>query len=154
SQQMHRALLAALFIQIPFELRNTVLGLSNLQWTFVLLAIVSTPLLYRNRTRLIRDRLAQATGIFVVIQWVAAFYAPEFNTNAYKAAVRFTAGFVLVLIVRSSAYRAWILRIWTIAAILAAMYAFASYAGLGVPLFRDREFFVGQIHRLSGSFEY
>jgi hypothetical protein len=44
---------------------------------------------------------------------------------------------------------------WAISASAAAVYALVAYAGLGATsLFRTEEFYIGQIQRLSGSFEY
>src|SRR5262245_22887424 len=81
-----------LVAQIPFELRYTLLGLTNLQWTFLVLALASAPLLIANGGRLSGDRLVQAAALFVATQWAAALYAPEFQSNAFKAALRFSAG--------------------------------------------------------------
>src|SRR5689334_1444054 len=89
-------LLCALVAQIPFETRYTVLGISNLQWTFIAVAAASTPLLLQNRKRLLYDRLLQCAALFVAIQWLAAAYAPEFHANTLKAAARFTAGVLLL----------------------------------------------------------
>lgn len=150
-----RLLFAALIVQIPFEFRYKLLGLSNLQWTFAALAFASVPLLIRNRKDLIRDRLLQAAAVFVGVQWIAVLLAPEFHTNALKAAVRFTAGFALLAIVRVAASEKLATKVWFIASSLAAAYALIEYAGLGFPqLFRTGEFYIGQILRLSGSFEY
>jgi len=152
--------LACVIAQIPFELRYTLLGLSNLQWTFLVLVAVSAPLLIDNWKLLIRQRLVQAASLFVAIQWVTAFLAPEFHTNAVKAAVRLTAGLLLLAIafIRSSRRPETgcvFDRVWVIAASAAAAYALLSYAGFGLPwLFRDEEFYIGQVQRLSGSFEY
>jgi len=148
-------LVAILIVQIPFELRYTLLGLSNLQWTFVALALAGLPLLIETRNRLASDRLVKAAALLVATQWVAAIAAQEFHTNAYKAAIRFSAGFVLFVIVRSLEDRDRIYRIWGIAAAAAAAYALAAYAGLSAAwLFRGEEFYIGQVRRLSGSFEY
>src|SRR6266850_846571 len=150
--------LACVIAQIPFELRYTLLGLSNLQWTFLVLVAVSAPLLIDNWKLLIRQRLVQAASLFVAIQWVTAFLAPEFHTNAVKAAVRLTAGLLLLAIafIRSSRRPETgcvFDRVWVIAASAAAAYALLSYAGFGLPwLFRDEEFYIGQVQRLSGSF--
>jgi O-antigen ligase len=143
----------ALVLQIPFELNRTLLGLSNLQWTFLALAALSAPLLYAQRQKLIHDRTLQAAALFVAIQWAAAMYAPEFNANAIKAAIRFSAGLLLLAMARAEA--APLTPIWTIAAVLAAVYAMIAQAGLGIPwLFREGEFFIAQVQRLSGSFGY
>ncbi|MBI4472991.1 MAG: O-antigen ligase family protein [Acidobacteria bacterium] len=163
-----KIVLAAVVAQIPFELRYTLLGLTNLQWTFVALVLVSAPVLLNNWRRLVHDRLVQATALFVAIQWLAAFFAPEFHTNALKAAVRFSAGFVMLAIARSLSgsgpfpllceegnKKPDINRTWAFTSAAAAAYALLAYAGLGAPwLFRDEEFYIGQIQRLSGSFEY
>jgi hypothetical protein len=190
-------LLAALIAQIPFELRYEVLGLSNLQWTFVVLVVVTAPLLIENWKWIIRQRAVQAAGVFVFIQWLIALSAPEFQTNAAKAAVRYTAGALLFVIAAvkqssppqlrrgeprrssgwggvgqgnesldqhhpgasrhpSSVEEGSSLRVtWVTAATIAAAYALLAYAGLGMPwLFRTEEFYIGQVQRLSGSFEY
>lgn len=140
---------------IPFELRYTLLGVSNLQWAFIALALVSLPSLFRHWRKLKDDRLVQAAAIFVVIQWAAAAYAPEFHTNALKGAIRFAAGFVLLTIARLAMDRDSLMRQWSIVAGVAALYALIAHAGLGFPqLFRDEEFYIGQVRRLSGSFEY
>ena len=147
--------LAAVVVQIPFELRYTLLGLSNLQWTFITLVVANTPALLRNGKQLASDHLVQAAVLFVAIQWLAASYAPEFHMNAFKAAIRFSAGFLLLAIVRISNNQKWISHVWVIASGVAAAYALAAYAGFGTPwLFRTEEFYIGQIQRLSGSFEY
>lgn len=131
------------------------LGLSNLQWTFAALALACIPLLIRNRDALIRDRLVQAAAVFVTIQWMVALMAPEFHANAMKGAVRFTAGLLLLAIVRASASEKLISKTWVIASAAAALYGLAEYAGFGLPrLFRMEEFYIGQVQRLSGSFEY
>jgi O-antigen ligase len=46
------------------------------------------------------------------------------------------------------------LRIWVIASFVAAVYGIFAQAGFGFPLFRAKEFFIAQVQRLSGSFEY
>ena len=146
--------LAALVAQIPFEFRYSFAGLSNLQWTFVLLVVVSLPLLLTNWRDFQKDRLALGASLFVAVQWIASFYAPEFNGNAYKAAIRFTAGLLLLFIARNASNQATVLRVWVIASFVAAAYALIAQAGFGETLFRNNEFFVGRVQRLSGSFEY
>jgi hypothetical protein len=148
-------LFAAVVVQIPFEFRQTLLGLSNLQWSFIAFALSSVPLLLKHSRPLMHDRLIQAGGLFVAIQWAAALYAPEFHMNAMKAAIRFTAGLLLLAIVRAANAERLATKFWTIAASIAAGYALLAYAGLGFcALFRSEEFYIGQIQRLSGSFEY
>jgi O-antigen ligase len=155
TERLRTVVWTALLLQIPFELKDTLLGLSNLQWTFIFLVLINLPSLYQHRKSLIADRLVQAAGVFVVLQWLAATYAPEFNNNAYKAAIRFSAGALLLVMARISPERTSMLRTWTYASMTAAIYALISEAGLGIPgLFRDSEFFVAQVQRLSGSFEY
>jgi O-antigen ligase/polysaccharide polymerase Wzy-like membrane protein len=148
-------LLCALVVQIPFEIRYTFLGLSNLQWTFLAVATASTPLLLQHRKKLIHDRLVQFAALFVAIQWLAAAYAPEFHANAAKAAARFTAGALLLAISRIINKEKLVVQAWAISSAVAALYALVAYAGFGFPsLFRTEEFYIGQIQRLSGSFEY
>jgi O-Antigen ligase len=148
-------LLCALVAQIPFEIRYTVLGLTNLQWTFIVLAAVSAPVLLKNRTNLLRDRVTQLACLFVAIQWLAAAYAPEFHANTSKAAARFTAGLILLAIAKVFNKQEAIGRTWAISSTVAALYALIAYAGFGATsLFRTEEFYLGPIQRLSGSFEY
>src|SRR3954471_5703306 len=108
-------LVCALVAQMPFEIRYTFLGLSNLQWTFIVLAAASAPLLLQNRNRLLHDRLIQFALLFVAIQWAAAVYAPEFHANSFKAAARFSAGIVLLAIGNISNQQKLIQRTWAIA---------------------------------------
>ncbi len=149
-------LLVAVIAQIPFELGYTLLGLSNLQWTFFVLAVLSIPVLLDRRSDLIKNRLIQAAALFAAVQWLAAFLAPEFQTNAMKGAARFTAGWLLLAVgLVSERPSTLVLRGWTITAAIAAVYGLADYAGVGAPwLFREGEFYIGQVQRLSASFEY
>jgi O-Antigen ligase len=150
--------LLALIAQIPFEFRHRLFGLSNLQWTFIAVALLSAPDLLANWKKLVTDRLVQAAGVFVVIQWIAAAIAPEFHANASKAAARFTAGLLLLVIAKVHAERntaSSLARVWVMASAAAAAYALVDYAGFGPhELFRTGEFYIGQIQRLSGSFDY
>ena len=150
-------LLAALILQIPFEFRRELLGLSNLQWTFVVFMLVSAPTLVQNWKFILRQRAVQAALVFVTIQWLTAVFAPDFRANAIKAAIRFTVGFLLFAVSSSMPEkdRAVLKQTWVIAAAGAVLYALSSYVGFGFPsLFRTEEFYIGQIQRLSGSFEY
>jgi len=157
-ERWYAILLCALVAQIPFELRYTFLGLSNLQWTFIVLAVTSAPLLFKSRKHILHDRLIQFALLFVAIQWLAAAYAPEFHTNASKAAARFTAGALLLAIARASSKHKSIVHAWSVSAAIAAVYGLAAYVGFSpaavASLFRTEEFYIGQIQRLSGSFEY
>jgi O-antigen ligase len=118
-------------------------------------AVVSAPLLVKSWKELCRDRLVQAAALFVATQWLAACLAPEFHMNAFKAALRFTAGLVLLMIVRTTSDLKLFSRVWVIVSGVAAIYALGAYAGFGVSsLFREQEFFIGAVQRLSGSFEY
>src|SRR5262249_13847241 len=105
--------------------------------------------------RLLYDRLLQCAALFVAIQWLAAAYAPEFHANTFKAAARFTAGVLLLAICRISSKQKLLQQAWAISATVAAVYALIAYTGFGLSsLFRTEEFYIGQIQRLSGSFEY
>jgi hypothetical protein len=147
--------LGALLAQIPFEFRHTFFGLTNLQWTFVVLLLITAPRLFENRQRLLSDRLLRVAALFVAIQWLAVAYSPEFHANALKGAIRFTAGLTLLAIVRIANSDKAINRVWAVSSVLAAIYGLVAYAGLGYTwLFRTEEFYIGQIQRLSGSFEY
>ncbi len=149
-------LLAAVILQIPFETRYELLGLSNLQWTFVALLVVSVSDVVKNWKSLLKQRLVQAALLFVSIQWLAALFAPEFHTNAVRAAARFSVGFLLLVIALVTNRRSSLLTpAWIIASSAAAIYALLSYVGVGIPwLFRTEEFYIGQVQRLSASFEY
>ena len=160
-QDLVKFVFLAVVIQIPFELRQIVFGLSNLQWTFVLLVLLTSPDLLANWKDLLSDRLARAAAIFIGVEWLAAIYAPEFHTNAVKAATRLTAGLLLIVISKrlsdtTSGYVSkHVLTTWIIVSAGAAAYALSDYAGFGFPwLFRTEEFYIGQTLRLSGSFEY
>src|SRR5262249_6680186 len=142
-QDLAKFVFLAVVIQIPFELRQTVFGLSNLQWTFVLLVLLTSPDLLANWKHLLSDRLARAAAIFIGVEWLAAIYAPEFHTNAVKAATRLTAGLLLIVISKrlsdtTSGYVSkHVLTTWTIVSAGAAAYALSDYAGFGFPrLFR------------------
>src|SRR5262245_5229478 len=156
-RRLMRFAFLAVVVQIPFELQRTVFGLSNLQWTFLLLLACSTPDLLSNWKNLLSDRLIQAASTFVAIQWLAAAFAPEFQSNAFKGAARFTAGLLLLIIAKQmeASKPCCYLRGWVFASVTAAAYAILEYAGFGLPwLFRNQEFYIGQVQRLSGSFEY
>src|ERR1700733_6847773 len=114
---------AALVVEIPFELKYKLVGLSNLQWTFVALVALNIPLLYGHRQKLKADRLVQAAAFFVATQWMAAFFAPEFNDNAWKGAIRFTAGFMLLAMALLISDGKPVQRIWAITSFCAAVYA-------------------------------
>src|SRR5215831_13370828 len=119
-QEVARFTFLALLIEIPFELRHTLFGLSNLQWTFVLVVLLNLPDLLANWKQLLSDRLVQAGAMFVAIQWLAAMYAPEFHTNAFKAATRVMAGLLLVVIAKrlgiltSGYFSKHVLRTWAV----------------------------------------
>jgi len=147
-------LLAALVGCLPFEFRAFPV-MSNLQWLFVLVSVAALPVFLRDRKELIRDRLVIAAFIFVLTQWLSALLSDEFTVNAVKGAVRVTAGFTLLCATRCVRDRAALLKIWSISAVLAALYGVLDYSGFGVPkLFRETEFWFGPAMRLSGSFEY
>jgi hypothetical protein len=147
-------LLTAMVVQLPFELRYTLFGLTNLQWTFVALVLAGIPLLVQNRKELMSDRLLRAVAVFILMQWLAVLVAPQFQVNASKAAARLTAGLLLIAIAKCLGVASRF-RTWALAAGAAAGYALVDYAGYGWPwLFRTEEFYLGQIRRLSGSFEY
>jgi hypothetical protein len=146
-------LLAALVVSIPFELRSP--SISNLQWLFLAVSLAALPILIRHRKELLGDRLVFAALVFVSTQWLAALFAAEFKMNAIKGATRVTAGFVLFSVTVCIGNRRALLKVWSIAAVLAALYGILDYNGLGAPsLFRATEFLVGPVVRLSGSFEY
>jgi O-antigen ligase len=146
-------LLAVLVASIPFELRSP--AISNLQWLFLAVSLAALPILIRHRKELLRDRLVLAALLFVITQWLAALLAAEFNLNAIKAAIRVTAGLVLLSVTLCVGNRRSLLKVWSVAAVLAALYGILDYNGFGTPsLFRATDFLVGADVRLSGSFEY
>jgi hypothetical protein len=67
-QKVARYAFVALIVQIPFELRYTLLGLTNLQWTFVALAALSAPDLLAHTKDITRNRFLQVLTLFVCIQ--------------------------------------------------------------------------------------
>jgi hypothetical protein len=153
-EKCFRIIVLVLAAMIPFELRFAPLGLSNLQWTFVLALAAGLPLVFQQRWRLLTNATILA-ALFVASQWVAVLLAPDFFTNAAKAAVRVTVGFILMTIVVISKDKDALLRIWAVSAVAAASYSLIAYAGFGVPtLFRTEEFYRGPVQRLSGSFDY
>src|SRR5262245_2089604 len=88
-------LLAALLATLAFEFRSVWI-LSNLQWLFLALAVVSAPIIIRERRRLLKERVVVAASVFLCVQWISALLAPDFTSNAVKGAVRVTAGFIIL----------------------------------------------------------
>ena len=147
-------LLTVLVATLPFEFRTFPI-ISNLQWTFVGIAVAGLPLLLRARYTLLQDRRVVMAALFVFVQCLAALAAPDFRANAAKGAVRVGAGFVLLCVTLVIQNRDRLMRVWCVAAGVAAVYGFVDYIGFGAPdLFRAAEFYVGGVLRLSGSFEY
>ena len=62
-------LLLALVASMPFEFRFAVFGLSNLQWLFVLAAIVTAPQLIRKRRELVREPVVIAVVSLALVHW-------------------------------------------------------------------------------------
>ncbi len=148
-------LLLALVASMPFEFRFAVFGLSNLQWLFVVAAIVSAPGLIRKRRELVREPVVIAVVSLALVHWTSAALSEEFTVNAVKAALRVTAGVVLVCIALGSFDKKRVLLVWCVSAVAAAVYGVTDHFGFGVPhLFRMVEFWLGSVQRLSGSFEY
>ena len=148
-------LLLALVASMPFEFRFAVFGLSNLQWLFVVAAIVTAPQLIRKRRELVREPVVIAVVSLALVHWTSALLSEEFTINAVKAAVRVTAGVVLVCMALVSIDKKRVLLVWCVSAVAAAVYGVTDHFGFGVPhLFRMAEFWLGSIQRLSGSFEY
>jgi len=112
SEPILRITVLLLVAQIPFESAYTWLGLTNLQWTFVLVAVSGAPILVKNWKLLASDRLVQAAALFISIQWMAAAFAPEFHTNAVKGAIRFTVGLAILVLFRCLTDRGPLYRIW------------------------------------------
>ncbi len=140
---------------LPFDLRFTVLGLSNLQWLFVIAALASVPGFVRGWRRLVCEPVVRAAAILALVHWASAILAEEFTINAIKGAVRLSVGVVLVCMALERTDKRQVLLVWSGAAVAAATYGVIEHLGLGVSqLFRTVEFWLGNIQRLSGSFEY
>jgi O-antigen ligase/polysaccharide polymerase Wzy-like membrane protein/Ig-like domain-containing protein len=147
-------LLTALVAMLPFEFRLFPM-LSNLQWLFIGVAVIALPVIVRERTLLLQNKLVRAAFLFMLTQWVAAAFAPEFGSNAAKGAIRVASGFILLCATLALRERKHILYVWSVAAVIAAVYAMLDYGRFGLPhLFREEDFFLGSVARLSGSFEY
>jgi O-antigen ligase len=147
-------LLTVLIATLPFEFR-TFPVISNLQWIFVGIAVAGLPRVLRARYTLLQDRRVVMAALFVFVQCLAALAAPDFRANAAKGALRVAAGFVLLCVTLLVQNRDRLMRVWCIAAGLAAVYGLVDYFGFGAPdLFRTADFYVGGFLRLSGSFEY
>lgn len=139
---------------LPFEPARHVLGLSLLQWLFLILLIAVFPRMVRQRRDLLRDRALLAGGVFLVVCLLSAL-ASEDLANAVRGVARIATGLCLFAVARLSWERFRILKVWSIAAALAAGYGILDYLGFGLgALFRAGDFFVGTVPRLSGSFEY
>ena len=139
---------------LPFEFQSFPV-FSSLQWLFVGVAVTFTPILIRNRSTLLRDRVVIAALFFAATQWLAVLLADEFRGNAILGATRVTIGCFLLCASISMPDRPAIMRVWCVTAVCAAIYALLDYYGLGVSgWFRAEEFWVGAVQRLSGSFEY
>ena len=148
-------LLLTLVAFIPFELRFAVLGLSNLQWLFVLAAIVSVPGLIREWRVLVREPVVIAAVVVSLVYWTSAALSEEFTINAVKSAIRVTVGVVLVCMALRSVDKKRVLLVWCASAVTAAVYGVVDHLGFAFPqLFRIYEFWLGSVQRLSGSFEY
>src|SRR5205807_2541248 len=120
-EHLQYVLLAAVLATLAFEFRY-VLVLSNLQWLFVALTIISVPIVVRERRHLLKERVVIAAFIFVCVTWLSALLAPDFAANAVKGAVRITAGFVILCISLSVCDAKGLQRIWAISAVAAALY--------------------------------
>ncbi len=148
-------LLLTLVLSLPFEIRLTLFGLSNLQWLFVVAAIVSAPGLIRKRRALVREPLVIAVVSLALVYWTSALLSEALTINAVKSAVRVTTGVVLVCMALGSIDKKRVLHFWCVSSVAAAVYGIVDYFGFGYPhLFRMLEFWQGSIQRLSGSFEY
>ena len=153
--RISRLLFLGLVASLPFELRFTVFGLSNLQWIFVATAATSLPGLLGDWKELARDRIVIAAGVLMLVYWLAAVTAPEFSGNSINGAVRMTAGLALLMIALRRTDTPRVLGVWCVASIAAATYALGAHLGIvSSNLFRTEEFFLGTAQRLSGSFEY
>ena len=147
-------LLTVLVATLPFEFRTFPI-ISNLKWIFVGIAAAGLPLLLRARYTLLQDRRVIMAALFVFVQCLAALAASDFRANAAKGALRVGAGFVLLCVTLVIQNRDRLMRVWCVAAGLAAVYGLVDYMGFGAPdLFRAAEFYASGALRLAGSFEY
>jgi len=139
---------------LPFELYVLPPDPSVLQLLFIAIIATAAPLFIRDWRSLLADRLVLAALALAGVYWITALTGID-RTNAVKAAIRVSSGVALMT--------AWIVagkterwrKVWSWTAVAAAFYGLLDYAGLGLPeLFRSTEYFVGDVQRLSGSFEY
>ncbi len=148
-------LVAALVALLPFEPLAPVLGLSLLQWVFAFLVAFSLPGLWQHRSVLGRKPVFIAALAFTALAAVSLLASGPYLANSAKALVRIAAGVYLLAVALTCQRPKPLARVWCGAAVLASAYAIADFAGFGLAgLFRDQEFYVGTVRRLSGSFEY
>ena len=150
-----RALLLVTVAALPFEFRAPPQEFTFLQLLFFALVLVSFPIVIRDWRKLASDRLVLGAAGFVSIYWLTALVADGFAFNSIEAAIRVTFGFLLLCIGLCVGHKLRMDTVFGWAAVAAATYGVLDYFGLGIPsLFRSTEFYVGDVHRLSGSFEY
>jgi hypothetical protein len=153
-ERIAAALLLALVVTLPFEFQTFPVA-TNLQWLFVILVAVASPIVFHARYKLLSDRRVATAAIFFLVQCAAALAASEFRPNAGKAAMRVGAGLILLCITLYLRNRERLLQAWCVSAAAAALYGILDYAGFGASeFFRNREFYLADSLRLSGSFEY
>ncbi len=150
-----RYMLLVLVALLPFEFETPLRGFSILQLTFLATAFVATPILARDLRKLAGDRLILGGATLVVVFWLSALLAEDYQENAIRGAIRVTCGWVLLCIASRLVRREQVERVWAWTAVVASVYGLSDYMGYGFrSLFRDDEFWVGESLRLSGSFEY
>jgi hypothetical protein len=150
-----RFMLLVLVALLPFEFETPLRGFSVLQLAFLATAFVATPILARDWRRLAGDRLILAGAVLVAVFWLSAMFAPNYQENAIRGAIRVTCGWVLLCIASRVTRRDQVERVWAWTAVAASVYGISDYMGFGFrSLFRADDFWVGDALRLSGSFEY
>ncbi len=148
-------LVAALVALLPFEPLAPVLGLSLLQWVFAFLAAFNLPGLWQHRSALGRKPVFIAALAFGGVAAISLLASGPYLANSAKAVVRIAAGIYLLAVALTCPRAKPLASVWCGAAVLASVYAIADFAGFGLAgVFRDQEFYVGTVQRLSGSFEY
>jgi hypothetical protein len=152
--RLARTLLLITIALLPFELYVLPPDPSVLQLLFISIAAVAAPLFIRNWRSLLTDQLVVAALALAGVYWITALTGVD-TSNAVKAAIRVSCGVALMIVWIIVGKTGPLRKIWACAAVAAAVYGLLDYAGVGVPaLFRSTEYFVGDVQRLSGSFEY
>ncbi len=158
--------LAILAIALPFELKTPIVSLGPIELTNVeaiLYALIVLWLCGVWRTRRIHWTLAHsAVFAWLVVQFLAAIFAPLERDAALKFALRSTGGVLLFFIAadvsRTSERTVAIMGALSLGAVLSALAGWLEYkssaAQLALLIFKTQPTLVGGILRASGTFQY